>query len=42
MKIGFEDEPNYDKLKFYLVKCLLDSDCVPDKSYDWNQSFINN
>lgn len=40
MQIEFEDEPNYNKLRFCLAKCLLDVDCVPDKRCDWNHFFI--
>ena len=40
MQIKFEEEPNYNKLKFLLIKCLLDADDVPDKRYDWNKDLI--
>ena len=34
--LKFEEKPDYDKLRFYLLKGLLDIDCVPNQSYDWN------
>jgi hypothetical protein len=40
MLIDFKEEPNYNKLRFCLAKCLLDVDCVPDKRCDWNHFFI--
>lgn len=42
MQIKFEEEPNYNKLKFLLTKCLLDADDIPDQHCDWNRDFIQN
>jgi len=39
MSLQFDEEPNYNKLKFLLTKSLLDSGYVPDKHYDWNKGF---
>jgi len=39
MSLKFNEEPNYNKLKFLLTKSLLDSGHVPDKHYDWNKGF---
>ena len=36
-KIRFDQEPNYDKLKFHLIKILLDLNETPNKIYDWNK-----
>lgn len=41
MKLSFEDKPDYSKLKFLLIKELLDLGSVPDKAYDWI-NFVNN
>ena len=32
----FEDKPDYDKLRFQLVKTLLDINETPTTEYDWN------
>ena len=36
-KLEFEDTPEYDKLRFLLVKGVLDLDSTPSKLFDWNQ-----
>ena len=38
--LKFDETPNYDKLKFHLLKILLDRDQVPNNSYDWNAGII--
>lgn len=32
---GFEEKPNYAKMRFLLTKALIDSNCNLDKKYDW-------
>ena len=39
-KIKFDEQPNYDKLKFNLVKILLDLNQTPNKVYDWNEDYM--
>ena len=34
-KLKFEEEPNYKKLRFLLLKVLLDRNEVPTKEFDW-------
>ena len=34
--LQFEDKPDYEKLRFYLVKILLDINEAPSTEYDWN------
>ena len=34
--LQFEERPNYDKLRFMLIKALLDINETPTKEYDWN------
>lgn len=34
--LDFEDKPNYEKLRFHLVKTLLDINETPSTEYDWN------
>ena len=36
--LKFEEKPDYDKLKFMLIKTLLDSNQTPDKKFDWIKS----
>ena len=36
-KLRFDEKPNYDKLKFNLVKILLDLNQTPNKVYDWKE-----
>lgn len=33
--IGFDEEPDYSKLNFCLLKALLDLDQVPSRQFDW-------
>jgi hypothetical protein len=33
--LGYYDEPDYNKLRFLLVKELINMDITPDKEYDW-------
>ena len=35
MSYGFEETPDYEKLRFYLEKVLLDQKITPSKKYDW-------
>ena len=35
--LGFEDTPDYDKLRFMLLKILLEINSVPNKKFDWNE-----
>lgn len=35
--LGYKDEPDYSKLKFRLVKVLLDNEWVPNHEFDWNR-----
>jgi hypothetical protein len=35
--LRFDEEPNYNKLSFLLVKILMNSNQVPDDQYEWNQ-----
>ena len=39
---GFEEKPNYAKLRFLLTKALIDSNCNLDKMYDWFPLLSNN
>lgn len=32
---GFEEKPNYSKLKLMIEKMLMDEDVVPNKQYSW-------
>ena len=41
-KLRFDEKPNYDKLKFNLVKILLDLNQTPNKVYDWNEKYMKN
>ena len=34
--LGFEEEPDYTKLKFLLKKILLDEEVVPHFKFDWS------
>ena len=36
-KLGFDEKPNYNQLKFMFQKNLMDKDLVPDKEYDWER-----
>ena len=35
-EIKFEEQPNYDKIRFLLKKILLDQDVVPVVPFVWN------
>ena len=35
----FEDTPNYNKLRFYLTKALLDNEMMPNNIFDWNNNY---
>ena len=32
----FTDEPNYEKLRYLLMKILLENDDMADNQFDWN------
>jgi len=34
--LTFTEKPDYDGLRFILVKCLLDRNHVPSKKMDWH------
>ena len=42
MKIGFNEEPNYHKLQFMLLKCLLEDDTILSLEFDWSYPQSNN
>ena len=35
--LGFNEEPNYNKLNFLLAKVLMNSNLAPDDQYEWNK-----
>jgi hypothetical protein len=35
MKLKFDEDPDYNKLQFMLLKCLLDNEIVLSQEYDW-------
>lgn len=39
--LGFEEEPNYDKLKSILSKVLLDHNVAPNLRFDWSKFTLN-
>jgi casein kinase 1 len=39
--LRFDEEPNYNKLNFLLVKVLMNHNLVPDNEYEWNSSMKN-
>jgi hypothetical protein len=39
--LKFEETPDYDKLRFYLVKGILDLNETPNKDFDWNHAFAH-
>lgn len=39
-QLGYEDTPNYEKLRFYLLKILLEQNISPNNQYDWNEKFV--
>jgi len=36
MSYGFDDKPTYEKLKFLIVKSLLDKEICPNLLFDWS------
>jgi len=34
--IRFKERPNYDKMKFLLIKEMLKIDMIPSNIFDWN------
>ena len=36
-ELEFEERPDYEKLRFHLVKTLLDINDTPTLEYDWNE-----
>jgi len=39
-KLDFAETPNYDKLRFTLIKGLLNLNETPNKVYDWNEEYL--
>lgn len=39
-KLDYEQTPNYDKLRFTLVKGLLNLNETPNKEFDWNVEYL--
>ena len=37
--LEFDEAPDYDKLRFLLLKGILDLNETPSKEYDWNENF---
>ena len=37
MNLDFYDEPEYNKLQFTLLKCILDNDQIISQDYDWTE-----
>ena len=35
MSYSFDEEPNYNKLRFLLTRALIDYGTMPSKDYDW-------
>lgn len=35
LELDFDEKPDYNRLRFLLVKGLLDQNVVPDRHYDW-------
>ena len=35
-KLGYTERPDYDKIKFMLVKILLSKNYIPDNKFDWS------
>lgn len=35
----FTDEPNYEKLRYLLMKILLENDDMADNQFDWNVGY---
>lgn len=40
-QLGFNDTPDYDKLRFLLVKGILNLNETPSKEFDWNENFAH-
>lgn len=38
--LEYEEMPNYDKLRFMLLKIMLEMNMNPNNEYDWNKSAI--
>ena len=38
--LEFDQKPNYDKLRFTLVRGLLNLNETPNKEYDWNAEYL--
>ena len=38
--LGFEETPNYDKLRFMLLKIMLELNQTPNNVYDWNVEYV--
>lgn len=38
--LDFDQKPNYDKLRFTLVRGLLNLNETPNKEYDWNADYL--
>lgn len=38
--IGFDERPDYQKIKFHLLKCILDINESPNKQFDWNKKYF--
>lgn len=36
-KIEFEQEPDYHKLQFILLKCMLDHEILISQDFDWSE-----
>ena len=34
---GFKDQPNYSKLKHYLISVILNHNVAPDSKFDWSK-----
>ena len=38
--LEYEECPNYDKLRFMLLKIMLEVNQTPNNEYDWNVHYI--
>ena len=36
-KLEFKEKPDYNKIKFQLLKVLLDMDICPKEEYNWDR-----
>jgi hypothetical protein len=34
--LDFEEKPDYNRIRFYFTKNLLDQEMTPNNLYDWN------